>query len=144
MELTTEFELSPSCPTPSRSPREQVMEMIQVDWVSQICGTTARLALVDQLHGGPRTVSELASLTSTAPSGLGRLLRAGATAGLFTEFEDERFALTPLGGQLTNGDDGRRAPRGRLGSLNLGEHPRHGSVPAKALYQDAEAGVLRS
>ena len=69
MKLTTEFELPPSSPTPSRSPREQVMQMIQGYWVSQICGTTARLALVDQLHDGPRTVSELASLTSTDRTG---------------------------------------------------------------------------
>ena len=79
------------------------MGMTQGYWVSQICGTTARVALGDELHDGPRTVSELASLTSADPDGPGRLLRAGAAVGLFTELEDEHFGLTPLGVQLTNG-----------------------------------------
>jgi hypothetical protein len=78
--------------------------MIQGYWVSQICGTTARLGLADQLEHGARTLTELASLTCSDPDGLGRLLRAGATIGLFTELEDDRFELTPLGAQLTGGD----------------------------------------
>ena len=83
MELKTEPAQS-SPPSPSKSPREQLMEMIQGYWVSQICGTAARLRLADQLEHGPRTIAELASLTSADPDGLGRLLRAGATVGLFT------------------------------------------------------------
>jgi hypothetical protein len=45
-------------------------------------------------------VFELARLTATDADGLGRLLRAGVTVGLFVELEDERFALTELGAQL--------------------------------------------
>jgi O-methyltransferase len=73
--------------------------------VSQICGTTARLGIADKLDDGPRTVSELASLTSADPDGLGRLLRAAATVGLFTELEDDRFELTAPGGELRLGDN---------------------------------------
>lgn len=102
MELKTEPAQS-SPPSPSKSPREQLMEMIQGYWVSQICGTAARLRLADQLEHGPRTIAELASLTSADPDGLGRLLRAGATVGLFTELEDDMFELTPLGGELRIG-----------------------------------------
>lgn len=103
MGLKTEIELSAS-PTPAQSPREQVIEMIQGYWVSQICATVARLGLADRLHDGPRTVPELASLTSTDPGGLGRLLRSGVTVGLFTELEGDRFKVTPLGAELSVAD----------------------------------------
>jgi hypothetical protein len=103
MDLNTDSAQS-SPRSPSRSPREQLLEMIQGYWVSQICGTTARLRLADHFGYGPRTVAELASRTSANPDGLGRLLRAGATVGLFTELEDNRFEMTALGGELRIGD----------------------------------------
>ena len=56
------------------------MEMIQGYWISQICGTSARLGLADQLQDGPRTLSALASLTAADADGLGRLLRASRPA----------------------------------------------------------------
>ena len=90
--------------SPSPSSRERLMAMIQGYWVSQVCGTTARLRLADHFDNGPRTVAELASLTSADPDGLGRLLRAGATVGLFTELEEDQFGLTSLGGELRIGD----------------------------------------
>ena len=104
MELKTEPDLVPP-PTPSSSPRQQLMAMIHGYWVSQICGTAAQLRLAEQFDRGPRTVAELASFTSADPDGLGRLLRAGATVGLFTELEGDRFELTPLGEELRIGDD---------------------------------------
>jgi len=64
--------------------------------------------------GCPRTLQALASLTSADPDGLARLLRAGATVGLFTELEDGRFELTALGAQLSNGD-----AAGSLGDLAI-------------------------
>jgi hypothetical protein len=104
MELKTDFELSPPSRSASTSPREQLIAMIQGYWVSQICGTAARLGLADQLVDGPRTVSELASLISTDRDGLGRLMRAAATVGLVTDLGGDRFELTPLGAQLRIGD----------------------------------------
>lgn len=103
MELRTEPDLAPP-PTPSLSPRQQLMGMIHGYWVSQICGTAARLRIADKLEDGPRTVSELASLTSADPDGLGRLLRAAATVGLFIELEGDRFELTALGRELRIGN----------------------------------------
>jgi Dimerisation domain len=80
--------------------RQQVMRMIQAYWLSQICAASARLRLPDHLAGGPRSVSQLASVTAADSDGLGRLLRAAATVGLFAEIEPDRFELTPLGAQL--------------------------------------------
>ena len=86
--------------TPVGSPRQQLMAMISGYWPSQICGAVARLGLADHLADGPATIPDLAALTSADRDGLGRLLRAGATVGLFTERDDGRFALTPLGAEL--------------------------------------------
>lgn len=94
------------------SPRLQMLLLIQWYWSSQICGSAARLGLAEHLRHGPRTIAELASLTLAEPDGLGRLLRAGATIGLFTELEDGRFELTTLGGQLSYGN-----AAGSLGDL---------------------------
>jgi len=104
MELRTDVDLAPSSATKARSPREQVMEMISGYWVSQICGTAARLGLADLLLDGPHTVAELARVTGSDADGLGRLLRAAATIGLFAELESDQFDLTPLGEQLCDGD----------------------------------------
>jgi hypothetical protein len=103
MELKPETD-SAAASTEGRSPRDQVTGMISGYWASQICGTTARLGLADHLLDGPRTVLDLAGLTSADPDGLGRLLRAGATVGLFAELEGDRFELTSLGEQLRDGD----------------------------------------
>ena len=104
MALKTDVDREPPTQAGAPSPREQVAAMISGYWVSQICGATARLGLADHLLDGPLTVAELARLTSADPDGVGRLLRAAATAGLFTELEGDRFELTPLGEQLRDGD----------------------------------------
>ncbi len=104
MELKTELDLPRSDRTAPPPFRRRVLEMIQGYWVSQICGAVARLGLPDHLLDGPRDVLELAGLTASDPDGLGRLLRAAATVGLFTELENERFELTTLGAQLATSD----------------------------------------
>lgn len=78
------------------------MAMATAYWASQVCGTAARLRLADHLSDGPATIPELAAVTAADPDGLSRLLRAGATVGLFTEHDDGRFSLTPLGAELTD------------------------------------------
>ncbi len=100
MELKTELDVRPHADTRAVSPREQVMQMISGYWVSQICATVARLGLADQVVDGPRTVRELAGATSANPDGVGRLLRAAATVGLFAEIERDLFCLTSLGAEL--------------------------------------------
>ena len=101
MGLTPEPGLTLS-PAPTASPRDQVMQMINGYWVSQICGAAARLRLADHLADGAATIDELAALTLANPDGLGRLLRAGTTVGLFAEDNAGRFSLTPLGAELAD------------------------------------------
>lgn len=104
-----------------RQPRNQVIQMIDGYWVSQICGTVARLGLADHLADGPATISELAAATSANPDGLGRLLRAGTTVGLFAETGTGRFRLTPLGAQLRH-DEAAGSLRDRAIALTAPAH----------------------
>ena len=107
--------------TPPVSPRDQVMAMITGYWVSQICGTAARPGLADQLAAGPATIPELAAATSADPDGLGRLVRAGATIGLFAEADGDRFSLTPLGAELRD-DEAAGSLRDRAIALTSPGH----------------------
>ena len=49
---------------------------------------------------GPRTSDDLATATGADPSALYRVLRALAAEGVFTEGNDRRFDLTPVGDHL--------------------------------------------
>lgn len=61
------------------------------------------IGVADFLEEGPRSVADLAELTSTHPPSLLRLLRALACRGVFSEVEPEVFALTSLGKPLCTG-----------------------------------------
>jgi hypothetical protein len=56
--------------------------------------------LADHLSEGPRRVEDLARTTRAHAPSLTRVLRLLASAGLFTEGADGRFALTPIGARL--------------------------------------------
>jgi hypothetical protein len=71
-------------------------EMLAGKWVSSMISAVAHFAIADHLASGPRTAHQLAHLTHTHERSLYRLLRAAASFGIFTEFEDGRFANTPL------------------------------------------------
>ncbi|MFF9900984.1 methyltransferase [Streptomyces longispororuber] len=70
---------------------------------SQIVHATAELGLADALADTPRGYTELAERTGTDPAALRRLLRALVGLGLVEQLDADRFALTPLGGQLRSG-----------------------------------------
>jgi len=62
----------------------------------------AELRLADHLQSGPKSASQLASMTGANPSALHRVLRGMVVLGLLRSDADG-FALTPLGGTLGGG-----------------------------------------
>jgi hypothetical protein len=72
--------------------------------------TAAHLGLSDLLAGGPRSVSDLAALTSTHPETLGRLLHALSTIGIYDELDDGTYAVTDLGEGLRSDLPGSLRP----------------------------------
>ncbi len=77
------------------TPQELMQRMMTGYWLSQAIYVAARLRIADCLAEGPRTIEELAEATGTHPRTLYRLLRALASAGIFSEGEPGRFRLTP-------------------------------------------------
>lgn len=77
-----------------------LLEMISGGWTAGAIAVAARLGIADQLAAGPRTVTDLASATKSHAPTLSRLMRYLASVGVFTEQEDGRYAITPLGGMI--------------------------------------------
>jgi hypothetical protein len=65
-----------------------------------------RLGIPDRLAGAPKTAADLARTAGVPEDGLYRVLRALASAGVFTETAPRRFALTAAGEQLVSGAPG--------------------------------------
>jgi SAM-dependent methyltransferase len=84
----------------------QLIQMATAYWVSRAVYATAKLGLADHLAGGPKTASELATLTRTHAPSLHRLLRTQASLGILAEDGQHRFGLTPLGDALRSGAPG--------------------------------------
>ena len=57
--------------------------MITGYWVSQAIYAAAKFGIADHLKNGPRSIDELAKLSSANPDALYRLLRALASVGIF-------------------------------------------------------------
>src|SRR4029453_7472137 len=80
-----------------------LLQMMTGYWVSQALYVAAKLGVADLLADGPRPVEELATTTQTDASSLRRVLRALASAGVFTEARPGTFALPPLAALLRTG-----------------------------------------
>ncbi len=94
----------PDDQTPGGSPPQvALLQMMTGYWVSQALYVAAKLGVADLLADGPRSVEDLAKATLTDPPSLRRVLRALASAGVFTEAGPGVFALTPLAGLLRTG-----------------------------------------
>src|SRR5262250_1441773 len=78
------------------STHQQLDQMITGYWISQAIYAAAKFGIADHLQDGPKTVGELAGVTSTNSGALYRLLRALASIGIFAEGDSRRFSLTPL------------------------------------------------
>lgn len=78
------------------SPHQQLDKMITGYWVSQAIYAAAKFNIAEHLNDGPKSVEELAQITSTDTDALYRLLRALASVGIFAEGESRQFSLTPM------------------------------------------------
>ncbi len=78
----------------------QLRHLVNGYRVTQALHVAATLGIADLLAAGPRSSDDLAAATDTHPDALYRLLRALASAEVFREEEDRRFALTDLGNGL--------------------------------------------
>ncbi len=79
---------------------KRLIELTIGGWFTQAIYVAAELGIADLLIEGPRTAGELAEDTNTHSGALYRVLRALASAGVFTEDEECRFSLTPLAENL--------------------------------------------
>jgi O-methyltransferase domain len=77
-----------------------LFRMVTAYYVSRAVHVAAKLGIADLLAEGPRGHDELTEATGTHADALRRVLRLLASAGVFGEEEDGRFALTPIGACL--------------------------------------------
>jgi SAM-dependent methyltransferase len=82
---------------PGLPPQMLLYQMATGHYISRALHLAAQLGIADQLKGGPQHFSELAQATATHAPSLNRVLRLLASAGVFAEQENGKFALTPIG-----------------------------------------------
>ena len=73
---------------------------------AQVVTVLARLAVADELSGGPLTAGELAARVDAAPDALARLLSAAAVYGLVRKDDAGRYTLAPAGDLLRTDAEG--------------------------------------
>jgi SAM-dependent methyltransferase len=95
----------PNAPAPL-PPSLMLYQMSVGHYLSRALYLAARLGVADHLNDGPRHFTEIARATETHPPSLNRVMRLLASAGVFEEREDGRFALTPIGELLRAGVPG--------------------------------------
>jgi hypothetical protein len=98
----TVYLMSQSTPPPVR-----LIELLMGQVVSRLVHVAATLNLADLLASGPRSAEELAGATSTDARSLYRVMRTLASLGVFSEGNDHRFRLQPLGEALKSTEPGR-------------------------------------
>ncbi len=109
--------------------------------VARVTSVAAELGIADLLTSEPKRVDELARLTDTDPSSLGRLLRALASDGVFAAVDRETYALGPVSELLRSDVAGSRgidltAAREYAASSGIFVKRRdRADVPAERLYR---------
>jgi hypothetical protein len=86
--------------TTGAPPPVVLLELMNGYWITQSIAVAAELRIADELASGSRTAAELAAAVDADPESLGRLLRALAMIGVFSEEAGGRFGLTPVGACL--------------------------------------------
>jgi hypothetical protein len=83
---------------PAQLPPQAVLYRMAIGhYVSRALALVAKLGIADLLSAGPQDVDGLAAATETHAGALRRVLRLLVSVGVFSEDEDGKFALTPLG-----------------------------------------------
>lgn len=90
----------PPDPVQGFSPAGQLLSLLAGYWVSRAIMVAAELGIADHLGRTPTPVEALARATGANADALYRVLRALASAGIFTEAAPRAFALTPMGALL--------------------------------------------
>jgi len=101
-----------------QSPLEVMLLLIGGFWMSRAISAAASLGLADCLKSGPRSLTQLATLTGTHAPSLHRLLRTLVSVGIFEEEAPELYRTTALGSTLETDSPGsvRAMAIGQLGS----------------------------
>lgn len=89
--------------TSSLPPSVLVYQLATGHYMSRALFLAAKLGIADLLKDGPRHHNELAKATGTHAPSLNRVMRLLVSAGVFTEEETGKFALTPVGECLRTG-----------------------------------------
>jgi hypothetical protein len=84
-------------------PHEQLMKFIVGKWISKPVYAAAALGIADMLAEGPKSIGELSVESGTHRASLYRMMRALASAGIFSETKDRHFELTPMAECLKKG-----------------------------------------
>jgi len=103
----------------SVSPREALRQSIDAYQVSQCLYVAAKLGIADWLKAGPKHIEELAQARGAQPNALFRVLRALASAGVFSRLPDGRFALNEMSEYLCTDAPGSL----RAWAILAGEQP---------------------
>jgi O-methyltransferase domain len=91
---------------PELPPPFALFRMITGFYLSRAIHVAATLGIADRLAEGPRGAEDLGAATGTHAPSLRRVMRLLASAGVFAEETDGRFALTPIGACLRAGVPG--------------------------------------
>jgi O-methyltransferase domain/Dimerisation domain len=83
-------------------PAAAMIGIIQGFWLGRSVCVAAELGIPDLVAGGARDADALAQATGAHAPSLYRLLRALASAGIFSEDEQQRFSMTPLAATLVS------------------------------------------
>jgi hypothetical protein len=88
------------------SPYLTMLRLMGGMFITQAIYVAADLGIADLLADGPKSSAELAQATGADERALYRVLRSLVSMEVFTEAEEGRFALTPLGETLRTGAHG--------------------------------------
>lgn len=112
------------------NPLMQMLQMMNGFWMTQCIGVAAQLGVANQLIEGAKSVETLAESLNVDAQALYRLLRALASAGIFSETEPRQFQLTPMAEYLRT--DAPTSIRGL--AIWSGSEPTHWQMWGNLLY----------